>query len=87
MRTLSACSKEDVFSHWKQVDSFKNCPHVTSWRKRISSPLPTNTRWFKAEIEEKDLEKIFIISSDEWSSLSRSFKLVNVAGEFRSHYD
>jgi hypothetical protein len=78
MRILSACSKEEVLGHWKQVDRFKNCPHVALWRKKIWSPLPANTRWYNAEIEEKDLERIFIISSDEWSCLSQSFKLVDV---------
>lgn len=87
MRILSACSKEEVLNHWKQIDSFKDCPHTASWRKKIWSPLPTNTRWYDAEIEEKDLERIFIISSDEWSYLSRSFKLINVVGELKKETD
>jgi len=87
VRILSACSKEDVYGHWNQVDSFKNCLHAASWRKRIWSPLPTNTRWFNSEIEVKDLERIFIISSDEWSSLDRSFKLISVAERFEKKVD
>lgn len=71
--------REDVLSHWEHVDNSKNCPHVAFWRERMWEPLPTNIRWYEAEIEKKDLERIFIISSDEWCQFSKSFKLIDVA--------
>jgi hypothetical protein len=87
MRILSVCSKEEVYRHWEQVDRFKNCPHVAVWRKRIWSPLPADIRWYNAEIEDEDLKRIFIISSDEWCCLSRTFKLMDVAGEVAKRAD
>lgn len=87
MRTLRECSSKAVLNHWEQVDSSKSCPHATLWRKRIWAPLPTNIRWYEAEIEKKDLERVFIISSDEWSCFSRSFRLTDVAREISKHPD
>ena len=51
---------------------------ITQWRNDIRDSLPSNIKWFVAEIEEKDLEKTYIISSDDWKNLTQTFKLLDV---------
>jgi len=37
--------------------------------------LPKDIQWYLAEVEAEDLEKIFIISSDDWKTITPKFKL------------
>jgi hypothetical protein len=87
MKIQRRCFKGEALTHWKQVDRLKECPHKAVWRERIWAPLPTNMEWYKAEVEEKDLERIFVISSNEWSDLSRSFRVVDISEKVAENTD
>jgi len=73
MKLIKEVKQEEVWNHWKRVERI----HETTiwWRSDIRHPLPRNLKWYLAEIEEKDIEKIFVISSDDWKTLTATFTL------------
>ena len=63
MKKIKSVTQGEVFSHWALVekDNFLR-------RGELISPLVSygDVHWFLAEIEEKDADLLFIISSDDW---------------------
>lgn len=76
MKPIKGCLQDEVWNHWKKVEKIHD--GVVDWRWDIRSPLPNNLQWFLTEIEEKDLPKIYIISSDDWKTLTQSFRFLEV---------
>ena len=81
MKILGKISEQQVWDHWMAVER-----HTKSdFRKDIRNPLPQDIRWCKAEIEELDLDKLFIISSSDWTDISNgTFKVLDVAAKIKS---
>jgi len=75
MRLLKECKQDEVWNHWKKVEGFSD----DNFRRDIRSYLPSDIKWYLAKIEEQDLQKLYIISSDDWRKLTETFKLVDVA--------
>jgi hypothetical protein len=53
---------------------------VNGNRSDIRGSLPTDHTWFVCEVEQQDIDRLFIISSDDWSDISGgSFRVADVA--------
>lgn len=74
LKIVKNCSANEVWSHWRRVEGFSN-PY---FRWDVRGILPSNIESYFAQIEEKDLEKMFFISSDDWKKLSETFRLFDV---------
>ena len=74
MKIIISCLAKEVWRHWKKVESFSS----PDFRWDIRGKLPKNIRWYLAKIEEKDLEKIYLISSDDWKIFTKTFRLLDV---------
>jgi len=85
MKPIRAVQQEEVWSHWKKVERIPETDVM--WRGDIRDPLPKNIKWFLAEIEEEDIEKIFIISSDDWKSITKTFRLLDTVKSLNSIKD
>lgn len=75
MKPIKGCLRDEVWTHWKKVEKISDSD--INWRRDIRDLLPTDLKWFLVELEEKDIPKIYIISSDDWRSLTPSFKLLD----------
>jgi hypothetical protein len=51
MKPIKGCKQDEVWAHWKRVEKIPE--NDTGWRGDIRDPLPTNLKWFLAEIEQK----------------------------------
>ena len=66
----------EVMEHWHKYENDR-CPN---FRADIRDHLPTDILWYLCEVQEEDIERLFIISSDDWTDISkRSFQVVHVA--------
>src|SRR5258708_1799060 len=75
MKELQEVLQSDVWQHWKKVEKCSD----DNFRTDIRNPLPNDLTWYLAEIEEKDLNQLFIISSSDWTDISgRTFRVLNV---------
>lgn len=75
MKKLCKVLQSDVWEHWKKVEKFEK----DNFRNDIRGPLPKDLDWYLAEIEEDDLNRLYIISSDDWSDISRgTFRVLEV---------
>lgn len=51
------------------------------FRSDIRGPLPADLAWYLAEIEEKDVDRLFIISSSDWADITGgTFRVADVVG-------
>jgi hypothetical protein len=85
MIPIKGCSETEVWDHWKKVE--KVPVQVIKWRWDIRGPLIDRLGWFLAEIEESDLEKIYIISSSDWIKITPSFKLLEAVANLEKEID
>lgn len=74
MIPIRGCQGNEVIEHWLKVERTKE--DVNPYRGNIRCKLPVKIKWFLAEIEEKNLPKIFIISFEDWRPITRTFKLI-----------
>ena len=72
MLKLHKVTENVVWDHWKMVEGF----HESDFRSDIRDPLPMNIEWFLVRIEHSDIQKLYVISSDDWGELSRTNYLV-----------
>jgi len=79
---LKWVTPEEVWNRWKEVEQVPD--ELTNWEFSIRSRLPYIIAWFRCKIEKGDMEKIYVISSDEWAALAPSFKLVDVVKSLRT---
>ena len=76
MRFLAAVSQPEVWQHWKAVENFDK----DDFRSDIRSPLPGDLTWSHCSIESADLERLFIITSGDWTEISGgTFRVADVA--------
>jgi len=73
VKIVKIVSEDEVWIHWKKVEG-----HISDqFRWDIRGRLPDDIQWYLAEIEEEDIEKIFIISSDDWRAITRTFRVID----------
>ncbi len=79
MKKLKEVLQSEVWQHWMNVENFSNL----DFRSDIRNPLPEDMTWYLAEIEEKDLAHLFIISSGDWADISGgTFRVLDVVNRF-----
>lgn len=75
MKIISEVTEKEVWKHWQYVEHTTN-PY---FRGDIRIGLPINLTWYLAEIEAKDCDNMFIISSGDWTDISAgTFRVVDV---------
>lgn len=76
MRPVKRVAEKDVWDHWQRVEE-----HLSpDFRADIRYSLPVDLRWFLCEVEPQDLDRLFIISSIDWSDISGgTFRIADVA--------
>jgi len=76
MKIIKTVEQKEVWDHWKKIEGFSN----DNFRTDIRNPLPTDPKWHLSLLESIDIEKLYIISSDDWRDVSKNTFLVkNVA--------
>ncbi|MCW3988817.1 MAG: hypothetical protein NWE88_01930 [Candidatus Bathyarchaeota archaeon] len=79
MKIMRECSQQEVLDHWRKSYGYKTIFFRCDILERVQNDL----EWFEVEIEEEDIEKIFIISSDDWgpsdARITTKFRVVEVA--------
>ena len=71
MRIIRECTIDEVVAHWRDVEQWR----VPISRTDILDPLPDDIRWYEAEIQTADIDNLFIISSDDWRTITDSFRV------------
>lgn len=89
MKLLEQVEQALAWDHWFKIekeDRYHSLSgdalqaEIDKWRSDIKSPLPNDLQWYKAEIEEGDLNHIYMISSGDWSEISnKTFLALNVS--------
>ncbi len=90
MRIVRSVTQDEVWDHWFRTENY-GCykpltgeslkQEIENWRSDIKSPLPSDTRWHEAVIEQADVSRLFIISSDDWADISGYTFLVSFVAE------
>lgn len=62
MKIVKKVNQDEVWNHWKSVESFT----TDDFRSDIRNPLPDDLDWVLAIVEKEDVDSFFIISSDDW---------------------
>ncbi len=76
MRIVRQVAQLDVWRHWQSVEQHNS----SDFRSDIRSRLPGNLAWFLCEVEQQDADRLFIISSDDWTDISGGmFRVIDVA--------
>ena len=76
MRPVRQLVEREVWEHWQRVEG----DHSPSFRSDIRDALPTNLVWFLCEVQQEDVDRLFIISSDDWTDISGgTFRVSDVA--------
>lgn len=84
MILLKEVEQSEVWEHWKKVENFSS----DDFRSDIRGPLPKDLKWHLAEIEKEDLDKMFNISSTDWTDISAgTFKVLTVVSRINSESD
>jgi len=81
MKPIKEVTQEEVWEHWKCIEKWS----IEKFRWDIREDLVEHydMRWFLAEIEKEDLENMFIISSDDWRVITKTFRLLETVKEFQ----
>lgn len=85
MKIIRSVSQHEVFDHWSRIE---NINISQGDRSDIVSPLLSyaDLRWNLLGLEDKDLNKIYIISSDDWKTdgvCTPNFKLTTAISNYR----
>lgn len=84
MKKIHEVLQIDVWKHWMKVENFTNF----NFRSDIRNPLPKDLTWYLAEIEEEDLNQLFIISSGDWADISDgTFRVLDVVSRLNLRSD
>ena len=90
MRILGSAAQDEVWDHWFRTENYACHKSLTgenlrqaveNWRSDIKQPLPSDINWYEAVLEQRDVGRLFIISSDDWSGISRHTFLVSSVAE------
>lgn len=94
MRIIKITDQNEVWEHWYKTEKneqYKRLKEeelrqkILNWRDDIKKPLPNNLNWYLAEIEIADIDKIYIISSDDWNDISKfTFLAKSVSENFNN---
>ena len=66
MRTVRQVSERDVWDHWRRIENHRS----SSFRSDIRDQLPSELTWSLCVVEGLDVDRLYIISSDDWSDIS-----------------
>ncbi len=76
MRIVQQVNQSDVWNHWRLVEGFT----TDDFRADIRGALPRDLVWSLCEVQPEDINRLFIISSDDWSNISGgTFRVTDVA--------
>ena len=83
MKIIKSVTQGEVFGHWERVEK-----DVFYQRGELISPLVSygNVHWSLVEVEEKDTDLLFIISSDDWCRdglCNPNFKLTTAVSNYK----
>ena len=81
MKLIKEVTQEQVWEHWKNVEKLTGDKFRWDIRKDLVEHY--DMRWFLAETEKEDLENMFIISSDDWRVITKTFRLLETVKEFQ----
>lgn len=90
MKIVGSVAQDEVWDHWFRTENYARHESLTgeslrqaieNWRSDIKQPLPSDIRWHEAVLEQTDVSRLFIISSDDWSDISRRTFLVSSVAE------
>lgn len=57
---------------------------TSDFRSDVRDPLPGDLTWYLAEIERRDLNELFVISSGDWTDISGgTFRLLDVVSRLK----
>lgn len=74
MRLLTTINRDRVIKYWGDNEG-----QLLQYRGEIINKLPGDICWYLAKIEESDINKICVISSDDWAAITfKTFLLKNV---------
>jgi len=75
MQLLKQIAGDEVWEIWRQVEGHSSL----LFRTDIRDCLPNNLIWHLCEVQEEDIDRFYIISSDDWADISEgSFLVANV---------
>jgi hypothetical protein len=82
MRLVRQVTQSDVWEHWQRIEKHTS----PNFRSDIRDRLPKDLTWFLCEVQPHDLDRLFIISSDDWSDISGgTFRVADVAAKLNCH--
>jgi hypothetical protein len=73
MKKLLDVSQNEVWKHWMRVENFSD----PNFRSDIRDTIPDDISWCVAEIEDGDVDSMFIISTGDWKDISAGSFLVS----------
>jgi len=82
MRIIRKVNQDEVWTHWKKVENFNN----DNFRSDIRDPLPLDLNWYLSILESTDINKIYVISSDDWKNeflCVPDFKLLTALSNYK----
>ncbi|GAG29044.1 unnamed protein product [marine sediment metagenome] len=85
MKLIKRVKEEEVWGHWEKVEKWRD--KGVRWDIRGGLPPRTDMNWYEARIEEKDIEKIYIISSEDWRVITKSFKVSEAVQSLKKGID
>jgi len=76
VRPIQQLEEREVWDHWQRVEGHSS----PSFRSDIRRKLPSNLSWYLCEVQPEDLDRLFVISSDDWADISGgTFRVSDVA--------
>jgi hypothetical protein len=90
MQIIRPVEKQDVWEHWYRTENQSKSDvldknilrkEIESWRGDIKANLPTDLKWYMAVLEESDIHKLFLISSEDWELVSEKTYLVSTVSK------
>ena len=75
MRPIRLVTQDEVWEHWQRVENHAS----PDFRRDIRDAMPSDLQWTLCEVEQHDVDRLFIISSEDWSDISGgSFRAADV---------
>jgi hypothetical protein len=74
--TDSVSWDQDVLPAWRRAAGNAESPNSDVWGK-----LPEGVSWFCGNIENSDIQNLYVIGSDDWKKVFGSFSLVEIAAD------
>ena len=72
MQSLRQIAEQEVWEIWRQVEGHSS----PIFRTDIRDCLPNNLIWHLCKVQEEDIDRVYIISSDDWADISGGSFLV-----------